>query len=131
MFCTVSPSNRNDEFNYFHRTVSFNYGTRVFPHPSRPNTEGTFYERERYEVLTPVLTKICIYCRVNWLMFADVSEDVSASVFRVLVHPHHSNVGITDFSILHAATDCLEPHEYPRLPSYVSQRRKDVTDVLT
>jgi hypothetical protein len=74
------------------------------------------------------MTKIHIYYRVDWLMIADVSEDVSASVFRVLVHPHHSDVGITDFSILHIVTDCLELHEYPRLPSYVSQCRKDITD---
>ena len=116
-FSTVSPSNRNDEFNYFHGTVSFNFGTHVFPRPSRPDTEGTFHKRKRYEVLTAVLTKIHIYCRVDWLVVPDVSEDVSVSVFRVLVHPIHSNVGITDFSILHAATDCLEQRECPRLPS--------------
>jgi hypothetical protein len=96
-----------------------------FPHPSGPDTGGTLHKRKRYEVLTAVLTKLHIYCRVDWLMVADASEDVSASVFRVLLHPHHSNVGITDLSILHAATDCLKLHEYPRLPSYVWQCRKD------
>lgn len=106
---------------------SSNYATHIFPPPSRPDTERTFHKRKRCEVLTAVLTKIQIYYRVDWLMVADVSEDVSASVFRVLVHPHHSNVGVTDFSILHAATDCLELHEYPRLHSCVSRCIKDIT----
>jgi hypothetical protein len=103
------------------------YGTHVFPQPSRPDMDGIFHKRKTYEVLTAALTKINNTVSTGeWLL-----------TFRKTLRPPSSGflyIPITvcgDFSILRAATDCLELNEYPRLATFVCcvAERTLLTDV--